>query len=423
MRFGTVALTAILLGVGAAQAAVPEAVRQLPWRREVRLPQAPPPAGTWYVVEMDSLLAAATRGDPGSMRLVDDAGEPVPAVALDPRWPELFAEPVDMSGVTWTEDAKEPLRLTGEIDSPPGDWLRVSWPSATVHSVAINDAERVPDPHQYDDFAKQTGASEPRGESWTTETWRTDNWRTDNWRAGNWRAGTSRVTLVAVVANPGTTPAVRLERLSLRADRVRSVPFRARPGAFRGATFEQIVDLPAGPHAVLSVSVDRRADAALEPVTLDLERESGGWERSAAAARDSSESLASLGFVAQPILARALRLGYTNADPPNAPFTVTSVEVVPAALAIPPTVRPPLWLVYGDLAVAGPPGLSRDELRAVSRLEPLPLGAPQASPWFAEKTFGATWLRRRPLVLTAAMVLVLGIVAAVVLTEKGKAGN
>jgi hypothetical protein len=408
MRFRSAALTVIMLGVGAAQAAVPEAVRQLPWRREVQLPQAPPPAGTWYVVEMDSLLAAATRGDPGAMRLVDDAGEPVPVVALDPRWPELFAEPVDLPGVAWTADAKEPLRLTAAFDLLPCDWLRVSWPHATVHSVAVDGAERVPDPPEPVAMDEQTRASEPRGELRTTETWRPNS---------------SRLTLVAFVANVGTTPAVRLERLSLRADRVRSVPFRARPGAFRGATYEQFVDLPAGPHAVLSVTVDRRADAALEPVTLDLERESGGWERSAAAARDSAESLASLGFLAQPILARALRLGFTNADPPNAPFAVTGVGVVPAALAIPPTVRPPLWLVYGDLAVPGPGGLSRNELRAVPRLEALPLGAPQANPWFAEKTFGATWLRRRPLVLTAAMVLVLGIVAAVVVTERGKGGG
>ena len=56
---------------------MPEAVRQLPWRREVRLPAAPPPADTWYVVEMDSLLAAVTGGDLGALRLVDDAGEPV----------------------------------------------------------------------------------------------------------------------------------------------------------------------------------------------------------------------------------------------------------------------------------------------------------------------------------------------------------
>jgi len=179
-----------------------------------------------------------------------------------------------------------------------------------------------------------------------------------------------------------------------------------------------VVDLPAGPHAVLSVRVHRRADAAEYPVMVDLHLPGGGWQRAAAAARDSSQSLAVLGFETQPILARTLRLSYDLADPPNPPFTIEAVEALPAALAIPATVRPPLWLVYGEFAVPAPPGLSRGDLRTVRRLEPLALGAPQANPWFAEKVLGTTWLRSRPAVLTVAMVLVLAIVAAVVLTER-----
>ena len=66
------------------------------------------------------------------------------------------------------------------------------------------------------------------------------------------------------------------------------------------------------------------------------------------------------------------------------------------------------------------PGLARDELRAVRRLQPLALGAPEPNPWFEEKILGTTWLRRRPAVLTVAMVVVLAIVAAVVLTERGR---
>ena len=196
---------------------------------------------------------------------------------------------------------------------------------------------------------------------------------------------------------------------------MRRVPFVARPGHLPRHHL-RAGDRPAGRPARRALGAwctgapTRRSTRSL----VDLQRPGGGWERSAAAARDSAQSLAALGFEAQPILARTLRLSYDLADPPNAPFTVMAVEAVPAALAIPPTVRPPLWLVYGDFAVPAPPGLPRDDLRAVRRLAPLALGAPQANPWFAEKVLGTTWLRRRPAVLTVAMVVVLAIVAAVV---------
>ncbi len=392
MRVRAAIVVAILFGLEVAGAAVPEAVRQLPWRREVRWPAAPPPADTWYVVEMDSLLAAATGGDLGALRLVDDAGEPVPAVVLEPRWPELYAEPLSLAGATWTANGDDGTSLAAELDLPPGDYLRITWPPDTVHDVAVADAERMPDWLLQDDAAPRAHAI--------------------------WQPANARVRLTVHVARAVTTPDLVLERLTLRADRVREVPFVARPGTFRGTTYEQVVDLPAGPHAVLAARVHRRADTAAYPVMVDLQRQGGGWERSPASALDSTQTLAELGFATQPILARTLRLAYDLADPPNAPFAVASIAAVPAALAIPPTVRPPLWLVYGDFAVPAPPGLARDQLRTVRGLQPLALGAPQASPWFEEKVLGTTWLRRRPLVLTAAMVAVLAIVAALVLTER-----
>jgi hypothetical protein len=395
MRVRTVVLAAILLALETAHAAVPEAVRQLPWRREVRIPVTALPADAWYVVEMDSLLAAVTHGDLGALRLVDDAGEPVPAVVLEPRWPELVAEPLDLAGVTWKASSDDPTNLSAEIDLPPGDYLRVTWSSDAVHDVNVDDAERMPD-------------------------WLLQEVNETRARA-IWQPSTPRARLTVRAASATATPDVRLERLALRADRVRAVPFVPRAGTFRGTIYEQVVDLPAGPHAVLTARVHRRADAAQYPVTVDLQRQGGGWERSAAAARDSSQDLVVLGFATQPILARTLRLSYDLADPPNAPFTVAAIEAVPAALAIPPTVRPPLWLVYGEFPVPSPPGLARDDLRAVRRLVPLVLGAPQASPWFAERFLGTTWLKRRPAVLTLAMVVVLAIVAAVVLTERGAA--
>ncbi len=393
MRVRTVLLTAILLGLGVAQAAVPEAVRQLPWRREVRMP-APPPADTWYVVEMDSQLATVTHGDLGALRLVDDAGEPVPAVMLAPRWPEMWAAPVSLDSVAWTADGDDGTRLAAEVDLPPGDYLRVFWPPDTIHDVVVDDAERMPDWLLQD-------AAETRAHA-------------------IWQPASARVRLVVHAARATSAPDLFLERLTLRADRLRTVPFVARPGVFRGTTYEQVIDLPAGPHAVLSARVQRRADTTQEPVPVDLQRPSGGWERSAAAARDTSQSLLVLGFTAQPILARTVRLSYDLADPPNAPFTVEAIEVVPAALAIPPSVRPPVWLVYGEFAVPAPPGLARDELRDIRCLQPLALGAPEPNPWFEERVLGTTWLRRRPAVLTVAMVVVLAIVAAVVLTERGR---
>lgn len=377
----------VLVLAGAAQAAVPEAIRQLPFRREVRLP-ATPPADAWCVVEMDSLLAAVTGGALAAMRLVDDTGEPVPAVVLEPRWPEFAAVALPAEGIAWTKDDDDPPRLTADIDLPPGDYLRVDWSSGTVDNVDIDDAERIPD-------------------------WRHDN--DDDQRAGGtWRVAGPRARITVVAAKPD----VRLERLVLRADRVRSVPFVARPGTFRGATYEQVIDLPAGPHAVLSVRVRRGADTRQQPVMVDLQRPGGGWERSAAAARDVDQGLASLGFEAAPILARTLRLSYDQADPPNAPFSVEAVEAVPPAFAFAPTTRGPLWLVYGELPVPAPPGVPRGELRSVGHLVPLALGEPAPSPWFAEKFLGTTWLRRRPLVVTAAMVLVLAVIAALVVTER-----
>jgi hypothetical protein len=397
MMVRTVVLTALLLGIETAQAAVPEAVRQLPWRREVRLPAAPPPTDTWYVVEMDSLLAAVTNGDLGALRLVDDAGEPVAAVVLEPRWPAMHAEPVSLTDVRWTVDGDDRTRFSADIDLPPGDYLRAVWPTDAVAGVDVVDAERMPD--------------------WLLS----DGWTAlpNSHTHGIWRLTSPRARLSVQVARATTMPDLRLERLTLRDDRVRTVPFRARPGTFRGTTYEQVVDLPTGPHAVLSARVHRRADAAQNPVLLDLQRPGGGWERSASTACDSAQALTVLGFETQPILARVVRLSYDAADPPNAPFTVTAVEVVPPALAIPPSARPTLWLVYGDYAVPSPPGLAPDDLRSVRRLVPLALGAPQANPWFEENVLGTTWLRRRPAVLTVAMVVVLGIVAAVVLTERG----
>ena len=102
-----------------------------------------------------------------------------------------------------------------------------------------------------------------------------------------------------------------------------------------------------------------------------------------------------------------MRLSYDLADPPNAPFAVIAVEAVPAALAIPPTSKAPLWLVYGDFAVPAPPGLPREDLRDRAAPRAARCSARRRPiPWFEEKVLGSTWLRRRPAVLTVAMVVV-----------------
>ena len=229
MRVRTVLLTVILLGVGVAQAAVPEAVRQTALATRGADAAAPPPADTWYVVEMDSLLAAVTRGDLGALRLVDDAGEPVAgggaraalAGAVRPT-------PVDIAGVTWTAAEDDRTRPRGR--GRPAAWRLSPRLLAVRHRPRRRGRRRRA-------HARLAPAGRYRARA------RASIWQR---RLGE-GAGSRRRR-----APPSRRPDLRLERLTLRADRVRRVPFVARPGTFRGTTYEQVIDLPAGPHAVLS---------------------------------------------------------------------------------------------------------------------------------------------------------------------------
>ncbi len=380
-----VTLLAILASLVAdARSAVPDAVRQLPWRREVILPAAAA-AEAWCLVELDSLLSAVTAGDLARLRLVDDAGEPIPAVVLAARWPELHAVALPLDTLAWRQVADEPRTFTATVALPPGRYLRASWRGDGVADVSAN-AEVAP-----------------------------------TWQWGEIDRATPSVTWVApgdslrltVTTSRSAPPALSLDRLTLRQDRLRRVPFVARDGVFRGTDFEQVVDLPAGPHPVVAVTLAYRAEAQEVPAHVDVRTPDGRWERLDATAREGV-----LEATGDLLPAQKLRLGAAAADPPNPPFTVTGVEVLPPAFAFAADVRRPVWLVYGEHPVPAPPGLPRDRLERVAELSPVGLGAPEPNPWFTERFLGSTWLRRRPLAVTAAMVVVLGAVAWLVLPDR-----
>jgi len=379
------ALSAILLGLAlAAPAAVPDAVRQLPWRREVILPPAAP-AGAWFIVELDSLLSAVTAGDLARLRLVDDAGEPIATVPLAGRWPEYQAVALPADSLAWRPDPADARVLTAGVALPPGRYLRAAWPAEAVRDVAA-DAPTAP--------TWRWGDVERPGPSAT------------------WDAPGDTIVLVVTTVR-GATPALRLDRLLLREERLRRAPFAARDGVFRGTDYEQVVDLPAGPHPVVAVTLAFRAEARAAAAVLDLRTTDGRWERVATTARDSVLELSG-GLVT----AAKLRLGAAAADPPNPPFVVRAVAVLPPALTFAPGSRGPVWLVYGDHPVAAPPGLPRERLERVAQLVPLALGAPAENPWFRERFLGTTWLRRRPFVVTAAMIVVLAAVAWLVVSDR-----
>jgi len=416
-----VALLVGLLGIaGTARAEVPDAVTRLSLRRAVMpgatgtvpAPRPAPmpapmqePSEDWYLVELDSLVMSMTGGDTGALRLVDSAGEPVPTVILDRRYPEYFVEPVDANRLRWAAVEGKDDTFQAALKYPDDGLLVVDCAHELVGGLTLYRQTRG---KGFDPIpAERPGHS--------TEIL---DGPASGMRRWVWRTPRGVVRLRVDEAKTGIPPTVTIARLVERPDRRRSVEFTTE-SSFRGNVFQQDIVLTGGPHAIVRIHLRRRADAGNVPVRLSYRESGGGWlparpPRGPGAYKD----IIDLGT--GPVLAEALRLTFQPADPPNPPFEVVVVEEIPVSLAFPGPVAWPLWLVYDRHAVPSPPGPGRSRISQVRRFWPVQLGAPEPNPWFLEPALSPGWLQRRPFVLTLAMVAVLAVVALLVITDRRK---
>ncbi len=412
-RLWLLAVVIGMLGSVRTHAAVPDAVRGMPWRREVIVPRIAPgdTADTWYLIEADSLLAAVTDGDLAKVRLVDTDGEPVPTSYLEPTWPELRSVPVATAALTWQPSPGTPGLFSTVVALPAGDHVAVAWDANDVRDVHLSGRAVRP--------ARPGHPLDPFGALWTDEELPRP-WPAGGQRVWTYREADTTTAILSVRVPDGhAPPAVVIRRLRERTERLRAVSFAPPEVTYQGTRFTASVLLANGPRAVARLVVERAPNARSGLVAVELRGPDGTWRRVAAdrgtdvrpevaAAKARAETLL---VRPQPRLATAVRLSYAHAEPPNPPFTLREISEVPPALAFAPGARTQVWLAYGAFAAVGAPGIAPAMLRTTARLVPVVLGPATANPWFRERTLGATWLQRRPAVLTVAMVAILAVVA------------
>lgn len=394
------------LRAGLARAEVSEDVRWLPKAREIRIPSsAMPDAKTWIEVWEDSLLASAAAPGFSDVRVLGRNGESVPFLLRPPRleddhWDLSLELPArwhasrsrDGSWVGW----ELTLDLGGE--SPGGHILELPWTSPKAGPIAVAEDGKTPVPcwelGSHRNFRAQTRFFRLGSRFGRIRLRRPDS------PAPEEESGRLRVY------TPRSTESPRLE-----------VPFRLESEGFTGNRWRTVIKLIGPPRSICGVVCVRSHEMVTPRIGVEVPAGGGAWRHvqpDGPRANPGEPVAGGFRVTWRPVRSDRIRLTVTGADPPNPPISVRAVEFTPARFAFPATAGVSYRLAYGDpQAMARDWGLSVHE-PLVERFIRADLGPETANPWYHPEGPGIQWLRRRPAVLTGAMLGALLLLAWIV---------
>jgi len=388
--------------VSTAGGAVSRDVTSLPWQRTLQLPEDVAP-GSWIEVREDRILAEGAAPGFGDVRIVDDAGQLVPVAVIEPRLHDTrfrrrtgYAIPWVMVPARHWEGvldlgSRRSRTLLLDFPGPEGERIRLLTGLDGNHwtPVVVRRMEFMPEPPE--PGARFRIGIEPP----------------DRYLKLIAEGFTGRTSL------PDSLEIVEVETLDAPRE---PVPFGIEGAKFSGRTWEAtiVVEGPARAIAALVLEVPRPTPAGF-PIRVEAELPRGGrrWLRPEREPNWTSTAVDTLVMV--PMRTRSLRIEVENADPPNPPFTIRQVEVVPQRWMFPPPPAGDVRLAYGDPYLEA----RRWGMESAAAWEPTfvlaSLAAPEPNPSYAPPGPGLEWLRRHPPVVGVIMVFLLLLVGLVIL--------
>ncbi len=371
-------------------------------------------AADWIEIVEDSVLAGAAHREFKDVRFVNRAGEVIPCAALAPSLIDVVYHPWRTVTPQWrtTEGREEwvidlgpdhPVLLSLDLGSGAGDHtleITASADSSEWVYVGLH-AKRVVyhgEPHPP---ATELNLSFPE----------------------------RFLKLSRAPRGPAGNAPVRILRYEERETPREAVSFTITRSAFRDRTWQADLELQGPERAVgeLVLEVPRPT-----PASLPIRIESGQGERRTGVVIESApdwstSTTARLTF--EPVRTGTLRIIVEGADPPNAPFTVREVRAVPFRWRLPVPegwrVRVPeatLWVAFGDDFLEPRDWGMEGTARRVTAVDGTRLGPVESNPHHRPPGFGLEWLKRRPALLSAAMLALLALVALLTLRKKPPAG-
>lgn len=405
-----------LLAAGAALAAVSVDVSRLAWRRPVGF--EPLNTARRVMLAEDSLLAAGAMADFADVRLMNDSGE---AVALDEWAPnrttfeERFFREIDP---VWVEGDKGRAEIRVDLgeEYPSPLTVEFSGPSANASLGiygSLDSTEWVFLPRELD-VGPGRPDTDPKAAGPAFRFQLTDVRR--------------YLRFVREEGSPAPSPhdRIRLLRRQEVSTGRQAVGFRVVGAGFdRGSTnrWHAVLELTGPPRVLTRIDLGgpfRVTNEATPQVESRLPDGGWRWINVDQADRAGTATLPD-SLLFEPVRTSALRLSVSNGDAPNAPFAIRGVWATPQTWTFTAEPGRRYWLGYGDpFAVRTPdrtvlPGIPPAATVAT-------LGPPEANPFHRDPGFGLEWLRRRPGILTAAMIAVLGLVAWLTLAGRRRGG-
>jgi hypothetical protein len=414
-------LAALVVPAPVAWAAVSADIQHLPFRRSVTLVGE---RRARAVIDEDSVLAAGAAPDFADVRLMNAAGEAI-ALAREPlrRMDEQFRDWRNVP-IRWQEEERGPRRLVIDLgpDAPPELILAFEGPVANHAIVVEGSADSV----EWSTLTQRYDLAMPPPKSQRLNTQRIALAETRRWLRVR-----QDPPFHAPTVDDRLDLMLRLERSTPRA----AVGYRAESGFDRAAGYrwEARLELTGPARALTRLDVSG-AEAVRNQLGFELQARlpKGGWQYVALDRAPEWNGGADDSLVFAPIRTTALRLVVTGGDAPNAPVVLRSLWATPERWSFETGTESAWWLAWGDPYLApaggtgamggmGPPAtsLAGDDPDGVA---PTRLGAVEANPFHKEPGFGLEWLRRRPIVLSVAMVAILALVAWLARRPGGREG-
>ncbi len=400
-------------GLAAAAAAAPAAaevssdVRTLPHRRAVLLPDGQ--AGGWFAVAEDSGLAAMSGPEFTDLRLVGADGRSRTLHAEPPARSRVVYTRLRELPVVWAEAADGMREMTVTLEeAEAGQPLTVE-----VTGLSAGPAFQV------------TGRDDP-GDEWVYLPISPDGAQgmrpPDKHPVARVDLGETRRFLRLQQHGsgpPGADDRVRLLARDVIGAAMFPVQVRSATGRFHGSSrnewiAEIVLEGPA--RAVTRMDLRWAERQPGHGTRLQAKLPAGGWTE-VYTETEPPEGGTETSLKFEPVRTTALRLTVYGADAPNEPCMVDAVRAVPLRWLFRADAAESLWVAFGDpyqkvaAAVAEGPD-SPQEVREAA------LGPVEPSPWYREPGFGLEWLKRRPAVLGAVMVVLLGAVAWLALVRR-----
>lgn len=399
------AALAVLLPAGAS-AAVSADVATLPLRRPVLLPDGAL-GGRLWIVE-DSALAAGAAEEFADLRLMDGTGAAVPLDRSGARRTDTIERPWRRWPLRWTEGDNGERWMTLDLgEAPPAELVLEAFGPSTGASFRVmgsaDSAEWFVLPQNYDAWRPPMEGRKEAG----------------------FRTRVSEVRRYLRFAQDAGFPAPSPEdevRLSERFESSTprdAVGYRVAARFLPGSNdrYEILITLTGPPRAVTRVDLETpdpgRANFNYE-VEARLPR--GGWRFHAPDATPDWAGGSRDSLVFFPVRTTEIRVRVGGADAPNPPVQVVGVWAAPDRFGFTPAAGGSYWLGFGDpyLAAreaAAPVEPDRHDPAGLEAPRYARLGPVEPNPFHRAPGFGLDWLKRKPVVLSVAMVVILVVVA------------